>query len=355
MIQEGQKYRYKLLCKELGWPVSTGNSRIYQMKRLSDACDWEYVKNEKTGKLTKEILIKKIRKPIEDNLRKYNGKEKYIPDDIFWTLWDSYLKKKSQDVYGVIFFGKSLLARIFLGVNSNSVMSEFIWSYKLPGSNGVLLEEIYTHLNSFCVKRIMNHYGYDKNMYTIIDYNKVRIDTPWELCEVSNEIFDEFKEKYDSIYGNYGGKKCLNGCEVSKYSLDYIQKLHPEMKLIKLYCVYYDNYPMTIDDVNIIKEGQKYIRKVLIDSIEKKYLKKLNNLLEYRRELLEDCEMDERDEQEALDIINELCGTENANFWYNIEIRKYRNILESLNIIKDDFIRDVSNPSPIDLRTRKAG
>ncbi len=318
-------YTYKEICEILGWNVAQGNTRKAQMRKLSDSYDWEYVINEKTGKPSKRILIKAYKKPLVDDYRKFNGKKKQIPDEVFFSLWETFLRDYYNNTKSdILFFGRSVLRSVFLDIHTEDEICAFIKSYSI---DKVIVEttirDMYKALNSLCVDRIMRHHGYDERSFSLINIAGDTWGKSLEELEAPGCVIYDYKLCIDTYKDIFKDENSVNGFMIAQLALNKVKEEHPEMKLIRMYQIVFDPDDIsTVTDVGINKDNQRFVRKILIDTLIRKYGKKLEY---YRSEH----------------------GVDNGLFVadYTEEIVFYSKLLECVLTIRDDFIRDMQNIS----------
>ena len=121
-LNVGQAYKYKELCEVLGWKITTGNSKMAQLKELDTLC-----KYHKQGHsiIIDEIYTKKgekmdNRKIVKEDDKRRLGNNNEQAKNIRYLLCN-LLSNYRLDNYKVIGFSKGLLLRKLGMINENYI------------------------------------------------------------------------------------------------------------------------------------------------------------------------------------------------------------------------------------------
>lgn len=160
-----------------GWEFGTGSTYYKHMRILKNAYDVEIVKDDNDHR-RKLFHIKNKKKEEETDFRKYNGKEPSIPNDVAFKIWDMYLRKLlNGSNKGRVYFGSTLLGKLFLGINNKRTLYDKLEPLDIPDViRKKVVDEVYDKAKSLLVDKIMKHHGYSIRSKVLICVPKWETD-----------------------------------------------------------------------------------------------------------------------------------------------------------------------------------
>lgn len=269
----------------MGWKFGTGNTFYKHMRILKDAYDVEILQDSNDHR-RRVFRIRSKKKDEETDFRKYNHRKPRIDDEIVFKIWDRYLSKKLNGLnQGTIYFGSALMGKVFLGIDNKRALYEWLEREDIPWNmRKKIVNEVYDKAKELIVDKLMKHHGYSKRSKVLICVPKQEEDCNVEDYVVDRnymwELYNEYLDKKDAYSCIFSG--LISSFDIHNIVLDDLKKEYPEYKLFFMYHIYFQADGLGNLDVSYkeVKLYQRQIRKIVVECIKEKYIKKSSQSIE---------------------------------------------------------------------------
>lgn len=297
MIKLNEIYTYKELCNLRNEKVKTGKSKKLQLKNWRRYFEWENITTQKY----KIIKIYDVPKEKNDG-RKYNGRKNLIPEEEFDYLWkvmvsEAYKKNKyiERSWLNKVYFSNTLLFEMF-GFSYGHYLKKAKFEEDDDIVKNVFQNIVYEALKANTVTRLCKRYGFNKNSLPkgiLRSKNSVKIG---QMID-DDELLDEYNEIEAKILKEMNCYSIIDAVRQGKYKR-LIDGIQSEFSSKKKYNVQKFNV-IKVEDFSVIENGENFgdkklieeyrnhFRQVILSSVEKSCLNRIENNQKYKLKLNE--------------------------------------------------------------------
>lgn len=287
-MEMNREYTYQEICENKGWKVSTGKSKILQLRKIENEYEYYQPMNIKTHKPKKSYVFTKVRDnplPLASRGGSRNGAGRHSKlDEEFMTVI-SYLIHHYNVKYCFndeeIYFSKDEICKFF-GVYNN------IYNLDYEKYDRMVTDNIIVMLNGRANSIIFDKLEKCKS----VKYSQGILLNGTRRDDLLGR-YSEYEQQYLDAHGYlHTGQvaRCHKWNEMTQYILGELN-LNPYMKIRKCYKIQFDQEDFAdVAEDEYIKSMQminEYVVRSITASVRKKYSDE-NTLMKYKL-IISDC------------------------------------------------------------------